>query len=580
MQIQNDLPMWVNFKTQFYARRPDASTSIRSISTTDGAETVASGDVDFAHWPEQLYHVKSVVHFQRMREIFWKDEKWALTGDGDFNGTFRLYKGGHDLSGTFASPRPASTAIRFPKLYGCAPLDAAGIRGVGRGRRFFTAARRSSAIRSSRLVSPRGRRALRRLGVGRRPRVVHRRGEARRRPLWRRRDRSRPASNGRLDVLSSARERQSFGGAAAGRHAGAAPSLEARTARDSRREWGPFAPLAAARAPADRRRAARSSSIPKKSNSPAAASTPSQTHVTFQGQTAWGSQGRIAFHVVSRDWQESDEVMAGILTAFGARTGPVAFGGRGEFDGVMTGPFRRPRVEGDFTRHRPLGLGHALGGRHGPHRRRKPVRGREEQRDAPRGLGDSCRRPLLARLPARRRRPGDRRAVPRVAARPDRPSARVPDRRIPGDGLLSGRVPPDGRYQRPMGFGGITIDNGVAYGESLDKMEASLRFDGTGIRLDGINIDKGGGSITGAAFVGWDSTYSFNADGRRHSRGSSPLLEVSTRTAVGPRRVHGPGQRHVRYAPERLQDPRERSVRRRGRRRAGERIARRCAARS
>ncbi len=55
-------------------------------------------------------------------------------------------------------------------------------------------------------------------------------------------------------------------------------------------------------------------------------------------------------------------------------------------------------------------------------------------------------------------------------------------------------------------------------------MEASLRFDGTGIRLDGINIDKGGGTITGAAFVGWDSTYSFNADGAADSRGSLALL--------------------------------------------------------
>ena len=85
----------------------------------------------------------------------------------------------------------------------------------------------------------------------------------------------------------------------------------------------------------------------------------------------------------------------------------------------------------------------------------------------------------------------------------------------PVSGLLSGEFHLTGAYQRPMGFGGMTIDNGVAYGESLDKMEASLRFDGSGIRLDGINIDKSGGGITGAAFVGWDSTYSFNADGRR-----------------------------------------------------------------
>ena len=37
------------------------------------------------------------------------------------------------------------------------------------------------------------------------------------------------------------------------------------------------------------------------------------------------------------------------MTDFGARTGAVAFGGRGEFDGGMTGPFRRPRVEGVFS---------------------------------------------------------------------------------------------------------------------------------------------------------------------------------------------------------------------------------------
>src|SRR5262249_41204564 len=53
-------------------------------------------------------------------------------------------------------------------------------------------------------------------------------------------------------------------------------------------------------------------------------------------------------HVTSSDWQESDQLLAGIMTDFGEPTGPVPFGGRGEFDGVMTGPFRRPRVEGLF----------------------------------------------------------------------------------------------------------------------------------------------------------------------------------------------------------------------------------------
>ena len=32
-----------------------------------------------------------------MRELFFKDETWRLTGDGDFTGTFHLFKGGRDL---------------------------------------------------------------------------------------------------------------------------------------------------------------------------------------------------------------------------------------------------------------------------------------------------------------------------------------------------------------------------------------------------------------------------------------------------------------------------------------------------
>src|SRR5262249_3184676 len=81
-----------------------------------------------------------------------------------------------------------------------------------------------------------------------------------------------------------------------------------------------------------------------------------RTHVTFEGTTAYGDASRLAFHVTSADWQESDQLLAGIMTDFGARTGPVPFGGRGEFDGVMTGAFRRPRVEGTFTGERLRGF--------------------------------------------------------------------------------------------------------------------------------------------------------------------------------------------------------------------------------
>ena len=62
-----------------------------------------------------------------------------------------------------------------------------------------------------------------------------------------------------------------------------------------------------------------------------------------------------------------------------------------------------------------------------------------------------------------------------------------------------------GPYTRPQGFGAMTIEDGVAYGAlPMQKATASLRFDGRGIRLDGISADIGGGAagITGAAYIG------------------------------------------------------------------------------
>ena len=125
----------------------------------------------------------------------------------------------------------------------------------------------------------------------------------------------------------------------------------------------------------------------------------------------------------------------------------------------------------------------------------------------------------------------------------------------------------------------MTIDDGVAYGEPFQKATASLRFDGTGVRLDDLKIAKDSGTVTGAAFVGWDSTYSFNADGRRIPVERLAVRRLPARAAVGPRRVHRHRQRHVRVAAQRLPVPRQRSVRRRGRRRRRSPARWRCAAR-
>ena len=62
--------------------------------------------------------MQSRVHFPRMREIFFERERWRLTGDGDFTGTFHLFKGGRELKGTFASAEAGVNDYRFQALRG------------------------------------------------------------------------------------------------------------------------------------------------------------------------------------------------------------------------------------------------------------------------------------------------------------------------------------------------------------------------------------------------------------------------------------------------------------------------------
>src|SRR5205085_712484 len=117
VKIEDFVPMFASMKAQFVLDGPRVRLQEINLDT-DGARTVTRGEVDFAHFPEMKFQVRSRVKFPRMREIFFRDERWQLMGDGDFNGTFHLYKGGHDLAGTFASEMAGVDAYRFPNLYG------------------------------------------------------------------------------------------------------------------------------------------------------------------------------------------------------------------------------------------------------------------------------------------------------------------------------------------------------------------------------------------------------------------------------------------------------------------------------
>ena len=516
ISIQNYVPMWVNFKGHFRLDGPRVHLDRAEIET-DGAQTIAVGGVDFDHWPEQTYQVRSRVQFSRMREIFFANENWKLGGDGDFTGVFHLFKGGHDLAGNFTSQLASVDQYRFPSLFGSLHWT----------RSFFEVTEAGSRLYGGNA----------RFNFGIRPLGAPDRPVARFDASYADVDLAQIS-----DLYSLAGVR--FAGSASGKnllewplgkfseHRGAgqivaaAPNgatsmpaslTEARSGdRDhALNEWGPFAPTPLANhIPVAGEIAYRYG--PDAVDVSTGRFITESSHVTFSGRTTWtGDQAGFHFHVVSGDWQESDEVLAGILTDFGSRTGPVTFGGRGEFDGDMTGSMRRPRVEGRFSGEemRAWDTNWGAGQAHIVVENNYLTVADGVIRD-----GDSeIRAEGLFSLGYPRRDGGEE-----INAR-----FRVDKHNLdslrhafeldawPVNGLVSGEFHLTGEYERPIGFGAMTIDDGVAYGEPFQTGTASLRFDGEGVRLDAAAITKATGSVTGAAFVGWDGTYSFNADGRR-----------------------------------------------------------------
>ena len=246
---------------------------------------------------------------------------------------------------------------------------------------------------------------------------------------------------------------------------------------------------------------------------PSWAATP-QTHLTFNGTTKYGRESRIPFHVTSGDWQESDRVLAGIIMAVTGSARAVPVGGVGTFDGVMLGAFNAPRVEGRFDGDRMLawdvtwGRGGAdLVIENGYVRVRDAVIEKDGGRLDVEGL-------FALGYP---RRDGGEEVDARV--RINRCS--VADFRhafgidyYPVTGALSGEFHIYDKYQTPQGFGRMSIADGVAYGEPFEDGHAGLTFEGAGVRIDAIELRKRTGRITGAAYIGWNGTYSFNADAR------------------------------------------------------------------
>ena len=510
IDIQDYVPFRADMRSRFKFNGPVMDFE-DIVLLTDGASSKLTGTADLGKWPEQTYQIKSDIELRRMRALFFANESWELSGTSQFTGTFHMFKGGRDLQGRFTSPEVGVDDYRFQDVRGRVQWtpDFLHVRG-GEGRLYGGDARFSYDLKPLR-------------GGGRRMARF-----------------DTDYSGVDLAQLTDFYEFDSLrlAGSITGRNEMTWPSGRFFTERHGR---GRIEAAAPAGVPTQGRtldlsRAARgreAGTFDRRPNvgyvpiagraeyvfdrewvtlAPGWAATP-DTFVEFRGRTAWDKRVDAPIHVTSNDWQASDRLLAAVLTAFGSRTPAIEVGGRGEFDGTITRSFSRPLITGTFK-------GHDL-------RAWDVVWGS--------GTGTVVIEDSYARVTAANLRKGDSEiqatgkyslGYPRrdrgeeldaVVRLNNWPMADLRHAFLlddwPVDGRVSGELHLYGNYETPHGFGRMAIVDGIAWDEPFDRATASLRFEGTGVRLDDLRGWKGTGQMTGAAWVGWDGTYSFNADG-------------------------------------------------------------------
>lgn len=481
--------------------------------TMDGFTSRLTGQVDLLAWPEQTYRIlDSRIDLAPMKRIFFADQDFTAAGEASFTGAWHIFDGGRELSGAFESANATLAGLELPDVRGALVWTADRFE-VFDGRSGFYGgvmdydysmqplggkqpgmATLDAAWRGVDLAALLD--DLRVAGVRPRGRATGR--NVLRWPLGAFAERT---GGGRLSVTPVP------GGPLMSRAAPpAAPASPGSYAA------APFAP--------DGGRwsfplgGAISWTVTPEwvEIEPSRLATP-YTEIAFQGRTAYGRRSRIPFRVASADWQESDRLLAAFMTAFGAPTRELTVGGRGTLEGEMQGAFASPRIEASFDGQdiRAWNVDWGAG------------RGVITVEDGWLDVAEARFERQAAALKVNGRfalggRAGGEDEIDASFDLASFPAGRV--RRAFGlrgydvEGALTGAVRLFGGYRRPYGVGRLTLDRPLAYGEPFDSATAGLRFEGAGVRIDGLEARKGGGRVTGAAFIGWDGTYSFNADGR------------------------------------------------------------------
>ncbi|HKH74234.1 MAG TPA: translocation/assembly module TamB domain-containing protein [Vicinamibacterales bacterium] len=522
--IQNYVPFRTDMRSKF-AIDDGRVVFERMELTTEGTHSELVGDANLRYWPELMLSMKSTIDFPKARELFFAGDTFLLTGTGAFSGHFHLFKEilpngqqrtGRELKGDFHANTLGMNQYRFTNMHGdvrwtpeaLAVTDATASVYGGDARFAYT-----MAPLNTKGVTPTASFKTDYDGIN----------LATLSDLWKFDGITLAGRISGSNLLEwPIRRYSAHTGGGSVRFTPPDESvlmtrempLDRITAAEARGlEVGPFSPLT----PID--------PVPIGGEivyeygpewidiKPSHIATPS-TYVEAQGRTKYGVESDLLFHVSSADWQESDRVFAGVLTAFGSKTKAIPIGGYGTFDGAMTGAFNGPRIEGDFSGEQMRAWDVVWG----------TVRGRAliqnsyvDVTDVTITSGSSVTMTTgRYSLGFPRKDLGEEiNAHIEIKGRP------VADlRRAFGieeydiDGLLTGTFDLNGKYLEPEGSGRMEIANAIFYGEPVDTATSAVQLEGKGARLQNIQIVKGGGRGTGNAYIGLDRTYSFNFDAR------------------------------------------------------------------
>jgi len=208
-------------------------------------------------------------------------------------------------------------------------------------------------------------------------------------------------------------------------------------------------------------------------------------------------------------------VLARIMTAVSGPTGAIPVEGRGTFDGVMKGSFSAPRIEGRFasqnTRVWDVTWGqadadvvienHYVDVRNGLVIGREPGRRINVNGKFFLGFSEDEREEINARV-----------SLTAWPVADLRHAFGLDDWSMDGT-IAQADLRLTGKYKVMYGSGPLRIENGRAWGERFDSASGDVDLEGNGMRIHRMTMLKGPGVVRGDIGIGWDGTYSFNADG-------------------------------------------------------------------